>query len=204
MTTPLRLLGKASSINVRKVLWTCEEAGIPVRREDAGSDTPDVLATNPNGLVPVIAVPDGFLWESNSICRYLAGMAGRDDLLPREPLARARVEMWMDWQATELNSAWRPAFMTLLRGATGFTTAQLAESIAVWNAKMAMLDGQLNRSGGYVAGATFTLADIVLGLSANRWLMTPIERPALPAVSAWLDRLEARPGWRLHGRNGLP
>lgn len=209
MTAPLRVLGKASSINVRKVLWTCAEAGISVEREDYGSgfaatDTPAFLAMNPNGLVPVIAVPDGFLWESNSICRYLAAMAGRDDLLPREPLARARVEMWMDWQATELNNAWRPAFMTLLRGATAFTADQLTAGIAAWNATMAVLDAQLARTGAFVAGADFTLADIVLGLSANRWLMTPIERPDLSSVAAWLGRLEARPGWHAHGRNGLP
>lgn len=209
MTAPLRILGKASSINVRKVLWTCVEAGIPFVREDYGSgftptDTPGFLAMNPNGLVPVIAVPDGFLWESNSICRCLAGLAGRDDLLPRDPLARARVEMWMDWQATELNSAWRPVFMTLLRGATSFTAAQLAAGIAEWNARMALLDAQLARTAAFVAGPAFTLADVVIGLSVNRWLKTPIERPTLPAVTAYLDRLDVRPGWRAHGRNGLP
>lgn len=205
MTAPLRILGHASSINVRKVLWTCAETGIAFTREDAGSaDTPGFLAMNPNGLVPVIAVPDGFLWESNTICRYLAASAGRDDLLPRDPLARARVEMWMDWQATELNTAWRPAFMALLRDDRGVTPAQIAASVAAWNAKMALLDAQLARTGAFVAGAAFTLADIVIGLSVNRWLMTPIDRPPLAAVAAYADRLTARPGYRTHGRNGLP
>ncbi|MEO3473115.1 glutathione S-transferase family protein [Roseomonas sp. CAU 1739] len=205
MTEPLRIFGKASSINVRKVLWTCAEAGIAFTREDVGSvAAPEFLAMNPNGLVPVIAVPNGVLWESNTICRYLAASAGRDDLLPRDPLARARVEMWMDWQATELNTAWRPAFMALLRDDRTVTPAQVAASAAAWNAKMALLDAQLARSGAFVAGDTFTLADIVIGLSVNRWLMTPIDRPSLPAVAAYADRLATRPGYRTHGRNGLP
>ncbi|MFN7635271.1 MAG: glutathione S-transferase [Acetobacteraceae bacterium] len=116
----LRILGKATSINVRKVLWTCAEIGRPFIREDWGNgfaDTsaPTFLALNPNGLVPVLVDGETVLWESNTICRYLAAVAERSDLLPTSPAARARVEQWMDWQATDLNSAWRGAFMGLVR-----------------------------------------------------------------------------------------
>lgn len=52
----IRILGKASSINVRKVLWACEEIGIAYRRTDDGPEA----AQNPNGLVPVI-VDGGFV-----------------------------------------------------------------------------------------------------------------------------------------------
>jgi glutathione S-transferase len=48
------------------------------------------------------------------------------------------------------------------------------------------------------------LADIGLGLSVNRWFMTPFERPNLPHVQAYYDRLATRPAFRLHGRNGAP
>jgi glutathione S-transferase len=67
--------------------------------------------------VPVIVEDDFVLWESNSICRYLACSRNRHDLLPTSPAARARVEQWMDWQATYLNTAWRYAFMSLRRRA---------------------------------------------------------------------------------------
>ncbi len=97
----LRVLGRQSSINVRKVLWTCEEIGIDYVQEDwgtgfASTSTPEFLALNPNGLVPVIDSDDGILWESNTICRYLASRYGRDDLLPPSPWKRALVERWMD------------------------------------------------------------------------------------------------------------
>jgi glutathione S-transferase len=64
--------------------------------------------------VPVLVDGDFTLWESNTICRYLCGRQQNDALLPREARTRAAVEQWMDWQATELNNAWRYAFMALV------------------------------------------------------------------------------------------
>jgi glutathione S-transferase len=201
---PLRLIGQASSINVRKVLWTCAEIGIPVAREERGGEAA-LRALNPNGLVPVIEDEAGVLWESNTICRYLAHKHGRADLLPMAPRARAEVERWMDWQATDLNASWRGAFMGLVRRHPDHADAgRIAASARAWNGMMTILDGQLARTGAYVVGESFTLADIVLGLSVNRWMMTPIERPDLPAVAAYVTRLTARPGFREHGANGVP
>jgi glutathione S-transferase len=206
----LQILGKPASINVRKVLWLCEELGLPCELQPWGSglrptDTPEFRALNPNGLVPVIRDGAFVLWESNVICRYLAAQHGRTDLLPGTPRERAGVEQWMDWQATELNNAWRYAFMALVRQSPAHTDASaIVASASQWNRHMAMLDDQLARTGAFVAGSTFTLADVVLGLSTNRWYMTPIERPDLPAVAAYFERLSQRPGYLLHGRNGAP
>ncbi|EMH4162262.1 glutathione S-transferase [Pluralibacter gergoviae] len=206
----LRILGKASSINVRKVLWTCEETGTLFRREDYGSgfqplSTPDFLALNPNALVPVI-IDGGFvLWGSNAICRYLVRRADRHDLLPMTITALAEVEKWMDWQETEFNSAWRYAFMALVRKDPAFTSPDgVATSIVAWNRCAAILDEQLARTALWVCGEDFTLADIVLGLSVNRWKMTPFEKPHLPALETWFTRLTEREGFRLYGDNGIP
>lgn len=209
----MRILGKTSSINVRKVLWTCAELDIAFEREDWGSgfrstQEPTFLALNPNAMVPVLVDGDVVLWESNTICRYLAtryGDGGNDRLLPREAPLRAKVEQWMDWQATELNNAWRYAFMGLVRGSDTHSDAGLiAASVAGWNRHMGIVERQLEKTGAYVAGSTFTLADVVLGLSANRWRMTPMERPAMPAIDAWMQRLEQRPGCRAWCVNGTP
>ncbi len=207
----LTLLGRPTSINVRKVLWLCHELGLaPDHQADwAGPDrptrVPEFLALNPNALVPVLIDRGFVLWESNTICRYLAAREGRTDLLPTEAQARARVEQWMDWQATQLNTAWRHAFMSLVRQHPGFADpAAVQASVADWNRHMQMLEEQLQRGGPHVLGETFTLADIVLGLATQRWLMTPMDRPELPAVRDWFARLQLRDGFRLHGCNGLP
>jgi glutathione S-transferase len=206
----LRILGKASSINVRKVLWTCAELGLAFEREDWGSgfrstQEPAFLALNPNAMVPVLVDGDVVLWESNTICRYLATRYGDGKLLPRDAPFRAYVEQWMDWQATELNNAWRYAFMGLVRESRAHQDAGLiAASVDGWNRHMGILERQLEKSGAYVAGSRFTLADVVLGLSANRWRMTPMERPDYPAIDAWMTRLLERPGCREWCTNGTP
>lgn len=206
----LKILGKSSSINVRKVLWLCVELDLPYEQEEWGSgfrstQVPEFIALNPNAMVPVICDGDFVLWESNAICRYLASQHNRADLLSDEPQARAIVEQWMDWQATELNNAWRYAFMGLVRNSPEHTDiAAIRASAENWNRRMAILEMQLSKTGAFVAGSTFTLADIVIGLSINRWFMTPIDHPVFPAVAEYYERLSERPGFRLHGRNGTP
>lgn len=207
----LTILGKPTSINVRKVLWTCAEIGLPFEQESWGSgfrstDDPAFRALNPNAMVPVVRDGDVVLWESNTICRYLAAQHERHDLLPAAPGARALVEQWMDWQAGELNNAWRYAFMALVRHSPAHTdAAALAHSAAGWNRHMQILEDQLHKTGAFVTGDAFTLADVVLALSVNRWLMTPIERPDCPAVAAYMDRVgRNRPGFGLYCRNGTP
>jgi glutathione S-transferase len=196
----LRILGKAGSINVRKVLWACEEIGIAYSRADDGPE----LARNPNGLVPVI-VDGGFvLWESNSIIRYLATKWDARSLLPHEPQARAGIDQRIDWQATEFNNAWRYAFSAIVRRDPAFDDARrVGESKSAWTRMVAILDAQLARTGAYVTGPAFTLADIPIGLSVNRWFMTPMERPPFAAVASYYERLSARPAFLKHGRNGI-
>lgn len=203
MSAPLRILGRPSSINVRKVLWTAEEAGVSFKHEaqwgtaEAPTRSAEFMALNPNALVPVLIDEAGAIWESNTICRYLCDLAGRADLLPSAPAARARVEMWMDWQATELNSAWRYAFMGLVRRHPDYADpASVAASAHGWNSLMRLLDRRLAETGAYVAGENFTLADIVVGLSAHRWRSTPIDHAPAPQVRAWIERLEERDSFR--------
>ena len=197
----MRIIGKATSINVRKVLWTCAELGLSCEREDWNATH---AALNPNAMVPVLVDGDFVLWESNTICRYLATRHG-STLLPADARERAGVEQWMDWQATELNTAWRYAFMALVRGSAAHQDpAQVAASVAGWNRLVGLLDARLGETGAYVAGARFTLADIVLGVSVNRWRMTPMERPSYPQVDAWYARLAAHAGFAEHCANGMP
>lgn len=206
----LKILGRSNSINVRKVLWLCAELEVDYEHVEWGQPglslhAPEYLALNPNAKVPVI-IDDGFvLWESNVICRYLAARQRRDDLLPTELKQRARVEQWMDWQTTELNNAWRYAFMALVRKSPDYQDENAVRaSVHSWNQHLAIVDQALATSGAYITGDGFTLADVVLGLAVHRWVMTPIEHRELPAVAAYYARLSERPGFMRHGRNGVP
>ncbi|WP_136476866.1 glutathione S-transferase family protein [Pseudomonas sp. DG56-2] len=206
----LRILGKASSINVRKVLWTCAELNLAFEREDWGSGYQSThseafLALNPNAMVPVVVDGDFVLWESNSIIRYLANQYGGEHLYPATAPLRARVDQWLDWQATDLNGAWSYVFLSLVRQSPKHQDpAALAAACDNWARNMTILDRQLQRTDAYVSGDAFSLADIAIGLSVNRWFQTPLEHPPLPAVQAYYERLTERQGYRLHGRNGAP
>ena len=206
----LKILGKTSSINVRKVLWTCAELALPFEQEDWGSGfratcEPEFVALNPNAMVPVIKDGDLVLWESNSIIRYLAGRYHGESLYPAGPVARARCDQWIDWQASELNRAWSYAFMALVRHSPAHQDPlQIELSCANWAKHMGMIEGQLQKTGAFIAGEAFSLADIPVALSINRWLGTPLRHGDLPAAAAYMARLATREGYRMYCRNGTP
>ena len=196
----MQLYGKPTSINVRKVLWTLAELNMQAELIPCGSgfapiDTAEFRQLNPNALVPVLQDGDFVLWESNSICRYLVRKSGHATLLGSDLQQMAKVEQWMDWQACELNPAWRYAFMALVRQHPDFTDpAAITQSAQQWQQKLQILDAELAKTGAYICGDDFTLADIVLGLSLNRWLQTPIsDRLELPHLAAYQQRLAQRP-----------
>lgn len=209
MPSILRLLGRRPSINVRKVLWTLDEIGRAYRfeaceQELSAARAAEIHTLNPNDQFPILVDDAGPLWESNTICRYLVGDEGRHDLLPTNPRARADVECWIDWQATDLNDAWRYAFLALQRRKPNYADPSLIEaSIKAWNSKMAILDTQLGKTRAFVTGSRFTLADIGLGLSVHRWFGTPMERPALLNVEIYYERLRARPAFLVHASEDL-
>ena len=99
----LKVWGRKNFINVQKVLWCCEELGLPYERIDAGGPfgltrDPEYLARNPNALVPTISDDEFVLWESNAIVRYLATRHGSGAMWPEDLRERADAERWMDWQ----------------------------------------------------------------------------------------------------------
>lgn len=207
----LKIYGRANSINVRKVLWTADEIGIPFEGEDWGRgfrplSDPEFLALNPFGLIPVIDDGGFILSESHAIIRYLAATHSRDDLLPADPKRRAIVESWMEWQGIEVSSAQRGAVMAKLFNVTLPGGQEVVDaSVAEWPKRMAVIEAQLRKTGAYITGAEFTLADVCIGLTVNRWFGTPIgTKPDFPAISAYYDLLAERPAYQRHGRNGTP
>ncbi|MGH6953690.1 MAG: glutathione S-transferase family protein [Alphaproteobacteria bacterium] len=199
----VRILGRKTSTNVQKVLWCFDELGVACEREDAGGPfgrTREAwyLALNPNALVPTV-VDDGFvLWESNTIIRYYASAHGERGICPTDLRARALMEQWMDWELSVANRAMVPVYRQLIRTAPENRDQRAIEAdLRVWASAMAVLDGQLAKSA-YVAGASFTLADISLGPITYRWFSLAIERPSLPGLAAWHERLKERPAFQRH------
>ena len=192
----LRLLGRVTSINVRKALWALDELGLAYAQEDWGlplrdPKVPQFLALNPNGQVPVLVEGEFVLWESNAILIYLAERESK--LLPAPLQKRALALQWLGWQAAELNPPWGYAVNALIRHTPGYDDpAKVTESMQRWGKVMQILEAQLARGQGFVAGDDFTIADIAIGLSIHRWMSISAEKPALPAVEAYYERLLTR------------
>lgn len=193
----LKIWGRMSSINVKKVVWTAQELGLEFQRNEAGGQfglvrTPEYLRLNPNALVPVIEDGDFVLWESNVIVRYLCAKHSPGQLYPSDLRERFEAERWMDWQQTTFNPASRQGFWQLIRTAPEQRNAQaISDSNAAVEALLATLDAQLGRHA-FVAGDRFTMADVVLGCEAHRWFGLPQPRQSWPNVERWYQGLRAR------------
>jgi glutathione S-transferase len=206
----LRILGRANSFNVRKVLWICDELAIPYDREDWGrgytpTSDPSFLKINPVGLIPAAIDGDIVLRESNAIVRYLASKHGPDEIYPRDLVQRAHVEQWMDWANYETSISLRGAFLGGMLNEPPWNNPWFIEQGRLQITKeVGQLEDHLIAAGPYMCGDVFTLADIPIGLVVNRWFSLKFDRPHFAAVSAYYDRLGERPAYRQHVRNGLP
>lgn len=198
----LKIWGRANSSNVAKVMWLVAELGVPHERVDiggpfGGTDTSTYRALNPNGRIPTIEDEGFVLWESNAIARYLAVKHATGSLWPTDLRARADADRWMDWASLEA-----VAVMEVLRSAYRAPSerrdpAVIAEATAKAAQVWSILDRVLANHP-YVAGDELTMGDIALGPVAHRWQIAPVEKPPLPALAAWYERLKARPAFAQH------
>lgn len=197
----LVIWGRDNSVNVQKVLWCCEELGLPYDRRNAGMahgvvETPAYRKLNPNGLIPTID-DDGFvLWESNAVVRYLAAKHSAGGLWPTDLRARGEADRWMDWSTTTFWPTIRPMFMGLIRTPAAERDAKAIEdsrrkTIEILRIIDTYLDGR-----DYLAGDAFSMGDIVLGACVWRWLALTDKRDDPANVVRWSDRLAQRPAYR--------
>lgn len=198
----LTIWGRANSSNVRKVLWCAEELGLTYQRIEAGGafgvvDDPAYRARNPNGKVPLIE-DDGFvLWESNAIVRYLVARHGQGTpWWPDDPRQRASADRWMDWMTSTLAAPFRDVFWGVLRTPPDRQDWPRIEAARQECAALLAIADQALAAQPYLSGQAPGMGDIPLGSFAYAWFEMPIERPPLPHLLAWYERLKARPAYR--------
>jgi glutathione S-transferase len=201
----LKIWGRANSVNVQKVLWCCDELGLPFERIEAGMrfgrvNDPEYLELNPNRLIPTLVDGTFVLWESNSILRYLVMQYGASSsLYPAEPKLRASIDRWLDWSLSTLQPAERPVFVSLVRTSPdqrdmAALAAHLAKLVERWKLVDDHLQGRF-----HLESDNFTIADIVVGAFAKRWFgLDGIERPPMPNLERWYHRLAQRAPFRKH------
>jgi len=198
----LEIYGRTSSVNVQKLLWVCEELNIGFTRYDAGmkfamnKENPEYLKLNPNGLVPTIRLGEFVLWESNACLRYLFNKFAKEER--KGSLEhQALVDQWVDW-SNDVNKLLTPIFVNLIRTPEKDRNLSLVKtSNDALGKTWAILDRHLaDKKTQFVVGDTLTIADITIGSYTYRYFNLKIERPSLPNVEAYYQRLQERPGFK--------
>jgi glutathione S-transferase len=199
MTKGLRIYGVARTRAFR-ALWVAEELGIPYQHlpieiGDAGARTPEFLALNPNGRLPVI-VDDGFvLFESLAITLYLAKKYSPAKLYPSALDDEARAWQWSFWAIAEVDRGVNIWSLHAVRLPPAERDAALREeALKVLVAPFKVLDAAV-ATRPHLLGDGFTVADLNVAAVISRAL--DMDLSAWPNLKAWLVRCLDRPAARV-------
>jgi len=199
MSTPsLRIYGIARTRAFR-ALWAAEELGLsyehlPIEIGNAGARSPEFLAMNPNGRLPVI-VDDGFvLFESLAITLYLAKKYSLGKLYPADLQTEAKAWQWSFWAIAEVDRGVNIWSLHAVRLPAAERDAQKRdEALKVLAAPFRVLDAALAGQA-YLVGNDFTVADLNVAAVISR--AAGMDLSAVPNLKAWLTRCLDRPAAR--------
>jgi glutathione S-transferase len=182
-----------------RALWIAKELGIgyehlPVEIGDAGARTPEFLAINPNGRLPVIIDGDFVLFESLAITMYLAKKHAAGTLYPASLEGEARTWQWSLWAVTEVDRGVNIWSLHAVRlPAAEQDAAKRAEALKVLAAPFKVLDAAVAKQP-YLLGDQFTVADLNVAAVISRAI--EMDLSAVPHLKAWLVRCLERPAAR--------
>ena len=204
----LQVYGRKNSNQVIQLMWTIGELNLPHIRHNVGGtfgglDTPQYSAMNPNRLVPTID-DDGFvLWESYAIIRYLSRQYGQGSLWPNNSQQIAIADQWMEWTNSRFMGAFFPIFWELIRTPKEQQNRAKIDQSVNETADLLIILEQHLESKAYITGDTLTMGDIPLGSMMFKYFSLDIERPILPNIEAWYERLKNRPAYQQHAMNNF-
>jgi len=188
--------GNSDSGNCYKIKLALEQLALPYRWVEVDSTTgatrtPEFLARNPNGKVPVLELDDGsFLPESNAILHYLAEGSA---LLPAERLARARVLQWMFFEQYS-HEPYVAVARSIVRyqPADSPRRAELPRLRERGHQALAVMEDHLAHNPFFVGGR-YSIADIALYAYTHCAADGGFDLASYPSVREWLGRVRAQP-----------
>lgn len=152
--------------------------------------TPEFLAINSFGQVPVIDDHGTILADSNAILVYLAAKYGNGQWLPSDPVALAKVQRWLSVAAGQINSGPATARLVTVFGA-GYDAE---EAISKSHALLKVMERELGNSK-FLAGEHPTVADVAAYTYVSHAPEGNVALTDYPNVRAWLSSIEALPNF---------
>ncbi len=195
---PLRVWGDIYSGNCFKVKLLLEQLHLPyewihIDILDKQSRTPEFLAMNPNGRIPLLQTADGvFLPESNAILHYLADGSA---FLPADRLAHAQVLQWMFFEQYSHEPFVATArYIVRYLGRPAEREEALQQKMAPGYAALDVMESHL-RTRTFFVGEQYSIADIALYAYTHVADEGGFELSKYPAIRDWLARIVAQPGY---------
>ena len=195
----LKIYGIAASRTSRP-LWVAQELGLDYEHivqvyEGGGTRTPEFLAINPNGHIPVINDDGIIVWESMACALYLAERfqaADGSSLAAQSHAERAEILRWTFWTVTECEKDALSFLMHRVAMAEERRKPELALQADRRLAPVLQVLEQHLQGRSYIAGERFTVADICVA-SVLAWVQRADAMAACPRLGDWLQRCLARP-----------
>ena len=200
----MRLYHHPLSSNSRRAALAAAHLGLPaelikIDLERGEQRSPQFLALNPNGMVPVLEDNGFVLTESHAIMLYLADKAPGHAAYPEDARSRADINRWVFWNAQHFQPTvsifvWE----NLVKGMIGqgpADPAQIRRGEELLERYAPVLDGHL-AARRWVCGDSVTLADLALG--ATLLAAAPANVPLAPYsdLQAWFSRVQALEAWK--------
>ena len=194
-----KLYSMQRSGNSYKVRLALARLGIPYKRIEVDilqgeSRTPEFLTKNPNGQVPLLEVaPNRHIAESNAILWYVAGGS---TLAPEDRIEKAEALQWMFFEQHSLEPNIGAAYfwLALIKGGRDLQSHALEDWMENGYRALGVMEMHLAKYPFFVANR-FTIADIAVYAYTHVADQCDFDLGRYPAVRAWLDRVEAEPGY---------
>lgn len=197
----IKIWGRSNAYNVQKVLWFLEEIAIDYEHCDIGSvpgdlDSEEFQTMNLHGRIPVLKDDELYVWESNTILRYLASEYGREAFWSGSSSSRTYYERWMDWELATL----QPDFISLFWEYYRTPNQQRnIDKIDYFSKRCQKNMGILNehlKENLYLAGSIFSIGDVAVGTSFYRYYNMGLKVPEFEYVDSWYKRLCERASYK--------
>lgn len=185
--------GNCYKVKLMLHLLGLEYQWVPVNILNGETETPEFLAKNPNGKVPVLELEDGTcLWESNAILNFLADGS---QFLPSEPRLRTQVLQWQFFEQYSHEPYIAVArFIQFYLGLPAERRAEYEKLQKRGYKALDVIEQQLKRTP-YLVGEQFSIADIALYAYTHVAHEGGFDLSGYPAIQAWLARVASQPGY---------
>jgi glutathione S-transferase len=197
----VEIIGFAPSTYVRTARMVCEEKAIPYDLKPAAPHSPDVMAIHPFGKIPVMRHGDFELCESKAIATYLDLTFPGPKLIPTDPRHAALTEQWVSLVNTKMDSTMVRTYLFAYifpKTGDGQPDRKMIDGVLpALGEEIGFLDRAVAK-GGYLAGDSFTFADINVMPILFYLQKFPEASAAIAAakpLAAYYDRMAARPSF---------